>query len=160
MMGEGGEGGEGGDGGAKWCGIGAAPLDPGSQARLIPFLHPETTLTQVWGMTETSCTCCMTMWNAAEAYDAGKWGSVGAYRVKGRFWDSASLHSLPPIVTDVGFSGKMLPNMDAKLVDDDGNDISRDDTSGELCVRGPLVVKGYYKNPGTSFVYNPSPCHN
>lgn len=30
---------------------GAAPLDPGSQARLIPFLHPETTLTQVWGMT-------------------------------------------------------------------------------------------------------------
>lgn len=59
------------------------------------------------------------MWNAPEAYEAGRWGSVG----------------------------KMLPNMDAKLVDDDGKDISGDNVSGELCVRGPLIVKGYYKNP-------------
>ena len=46
-----------------------------------------------------------------------------------------------------GSLGKMLPNMDAKVVDDEGNDISADDVRGELCVRGPLVVKGYYKNP-------------
>lgn len=40
-----------------------------------------------------------------------------------------------------GSVGKMLPNMDAKLVDDEGNDISADDVQGELCVRGPLIVK-------------------
>lgn len=46
-----------------------------------------------------------------------------------------------------GSVGKMLPNMDAKLCDDDGNDISADDVRGELCVRGPLVCQGYYLNP-------------
>lgn len=94
---------------------GAAPLDPGSQARLKKFLRDDTTLTQVWGMTETSCTCSMTPWT--EGHETT--GSVG----------------------------KMLPNTDAKLVDDDGKDVSEDGVQGELCVRGPLVVKGYYKNP-------------
>ncbi|XPS70580.1 hypothetical protein M3J09_002791 [Ascochyta lentis] len=45
-----------------------------------------------------------------------------------------------------GSVGRFLPNMDAKLVDDDGRDITDFDTGGELCVRGPLVVKGYYNN--------------
>lgn len=58
------------------------------------------------------------MWDDPEAHEAGYWGSVG----------------------------KMLPNMDAKLVDDEGRDISADNVQGELCVRGPLVVRGYYKN--------------
>ena len=46
-----------------------------------------------------------------------------------------------------GSVGRMLPNMDSKLVDEDGKDITADDTRGELCVRGPLVVNGYYRNP-------------
>jgi long-subunit acyl-CoA synthetase (AMP-forming) len=37
--------------------------------------------------------------------------------------------------------------MDAKLVDDEGNDITDYDVRGELCARGPLIVKGYYNNP-------------
>lgn len=36
---------------------GAAPLDAGSQAQLKTLLAETTNLTQVWGMTETSCTC-------------------------------------------------------------------------------------------------------
>jgi acyl-CoA synthetase (AMP-forming)/AMP-acid ligase II len=37
--------------------------------------------------------------------------------------------------------------MDAKLVDDEGNDITDYDVRGELCAKGPLIVKGYYNNP-------------
>jgi long-subunit acyl-CoA synthetase (AMP-forming) len=36
---------------------GAAPLDAASQARFKSLLAPNAPLTQVWGMTETSCTC-------------------------------------------------------------------------------------------------------
>jgi 4-coumarate--CoA ligase len=46
-----------------------------------------------------------------------------------------------------GSVGRFLPNHDAKLVDDEGNDITNFDISGELCVRGPLIVKGYFNNP-------------
>lgn len=45
-----------------------------------------------------------------------------------------------------GGVGKCLPNVDAKLVDDDGNDITAYDVRGELCVRGPIVVRSYYEN--------------
>lgn len=43
-----------------------------------------------------------------------------------------------------GSVGRFLPNMDSKLVDENGTDVTDFDIRGELCVRGPLVVKGYY----------------
>jgi 4-coumarate--CoA ligase len=46
-----------------------------------------------------------------------------------------------------GSVGRFLPNHDAKLVDDEGRDITDFDVAGELCVRGPLIVKGYFNNP-------------
>jgi 4-coumarate--CoA ligase len=94
---------------------GAAPLDAGSQERFRQLLADDAPLTQVWGMTETSCTCS----SLPHEYGNETTGSVG----------------------------KMLPNMDVKLCDDDGNDITADDVRGELCVRGPLVFQGYYLNP-------------
>lgn len=45
-----------------------------------------------------------------------------------------------------GSSGRMLPNHDAKIVDDDGRDITAYDVVGELCVRGPSIVPRYYGN--------------
>jgi 4-coumarate--CoA ligase len=45
-----------------------------------------------------------------------------------------------------GSVGRFLPNHDAKLVDDEGRDITDFDVAGELCVRGPLIVKGYFNN--------------
>jgi acyl-CoA synthetase (AMP-forming)/AMP-acid ligase II len=45
-----------------------------------------------------------------------------------------------------GSSGRMLPNHDAKIVDDDGQDVTAFDVVGELCVRGPSIVPRYYGN--------------
>ena len=46
-----------------------------------------------------------------------------------------------------GSVGRSLPDMDMKLVDEEGRDITDYDIRGELCARGPLIVKGYYNNP-------------
>ena len=46
-----------------------------------------------------------------------------------------------------GSVGRPLPNLDLKLVDDDGKDISAYGVRGELCVRGPTIVRGYFENP-------------
>ncbi|KAF2165801.1 hypothetical protein M409DRAFT_67128 [Zasmidium cellare ATCC 36951] len=93
---------------------GAAPVDKWSQSKLKALMAPDAPLTQVWGMTETSCTCSMSRY---------------------------------PLDDATGSVGNMLPNMDSKLVDEDGNDISGYDRRGELCVRGPLVCQGYFDNP-------------
>lgn len=93
---------------------GAAPVDKWSQSKLKTLMAPNAPLTQVWGMTETSCTCSMSRY---------------------------------PLDETTGSVGNMLPNMDSKLVDEDGNDISGFDRRGELCIRGPLVCQGYFENP-------------
>lgn len=52
-----------------------------------------------------------------------------------------------PLDDTSGSIGHFLPNCDAKLIDDDGKDITGFDVRGELCVRGPIVVAGYFENP-------------
>ncbi|KAJ5897209.1 hypothetical protein N7504_007497 [Penicillium tannophilum] len=48
---------------------------------------------------------------------------------------------------DTGSVGRLIPNLEAKLIDDDGNNISAYGVRGELCVRGSTVTPGYFKNP-------------
>ncbi|CAI7594395.1 unnamed protein product [Penicillium glandicola] len=48
---------------------------------------------------------------------------------------------------DTGSVGRLIPNLEAKLVDEDGKNISAFDVRGELCVRGPTVTPGYFNNP-------------
>ena len=44
--------------------------------------------------------------------------------------------------------GPVVPTLEAKLVDEDGNDLpSGPDTVGILCVRGAVVIKGYLNRP-------------
>ncbi|KAF1841669.1 AMP-binding enzyme [Cucurbitaria berberidis CBS 394.84] len=44
---------------------------------------------------------------------------------------------------DTGSVGRFLPNIDVKILDDEGNEITTLDQPGELAIRGPTVTKGY-----------------
>ncbi|MGE4407154.1 long-chain-fatty-acid--CoA ligase FadD1 [Pseudomonas sp.] len=46
----------------------------------------------------------------------------------------------------IGTIGIPLPSTDCKVIDDDGNDLPIG-SIGELCVRGPQVMKGYWQRP-------------
>lgn len=46
---------------------------------------------------------------------------------------------------DTGSVGPLVPNMLARLVDDDGRDVELG-RSGEILIKGPVVCKGYYQN--------------
>jgi acyl-CoA synthetase (AMP-forming)/AMP-acid ligase II len=42
--------------------------------------------------------------------------------------------------------GRPLPGMELRILDDNGHVVT-DDTVGELCARGPNVMRGYFRNP-------------
>jgi long-chain acyl-CoA synthetase len=45
-------------------------------------------------------------------------------------------------------AGPIVPTLDAKLVDEEGNDLEPGpDVIGQLCVRGAVVIKGYLNRP-------------
>lgn len=46
----------------------------------------------------------------------------------------------------IGSVGKMLPNISAKFLDPDGNEVPVGQT-GELCMKGPNVFRGYLNQP-------------
>lgn len=46
-----------------------------------------------------------------------------------------------------GSVGRLCPNLDVKLVDEQGKDTTAYDVRGEMCIRGPTVIKGYLDNP-------------
>jgi long-subunit acyl-CoA synthetase (AMP-forming) len=46
-----------------------------------------------------------------------------------------------------GSSGRPIANLDVKWVNDKGQDITAYDTRGEICLRGPVVIPGYFENP-------------
>ena len=44
--------------------------------------------------------------------------------------------------------GRIVPTCDAKLIDENGDDLEwGPEVTGELCVRGPIVIKGYLNRP-------------
>lgn len=99
---------------------GAAPCSADIQRRFSSLLGEEATFTQVWGMTETSGFAAMVPADIARRTAKGEidtWGSVGRH----------------------------LPNLYIKLIDEEGNDVTHT-RKGELCVKGPTIIKGYFEN--------------
>ncbi|RKP08854.1 hypothetical protein THASP1DRAFT_15061 [Thamnocephalis sphaerospora] len=45
-----------------------------------------------------------------------------------------------------GSSGQLLPNITAKVIDEEGNEVAPGE-AGEMCVRGPNIMKGYLNKP-------------
>nr|WP_315597936.1 AMP-binding protein [uncultured Cupriavidus sp.] len=45
-----------------------------------------------------------------------------------------------------GTAGLPLPSTDVRLIDDDGRDMAAGE-AGEICVKGPQVMQGYWRNP-------------
>jgi long-chain acyl-CoA synthetase len=61
---------------------------------------------------------------------------------------SPTLHYMPLHLASehIGSVGPLCPHVEARLVDIDGNDVP-EGQPGELWVRGPNIMKGYWKNP-------------
>ena len=49
-----------------------------------------------------------------------------------------------------GSAGKPLPTAEIKIVSPDTREEAGDTEEGEIVIRGPMVMKGYYKNPGVT----------
>ena len=52
----------------------------------------------------------------------------------------------PAEAVQLGTVGKAVPGTDVKVIDENGNELPNN-TPGELCVRGPQVMKGYWERP-------------
>ena len=48
---------------------------------------------------------------------------------------------------DTGSVGRLIPNVEVKLIDAEGNDIRGYDIRGEMIIRGPTITSGYFDNP-------------
>lgn len=53
---------------------------------------------------------------------------------------------IPGFDTPSGSVGRLIRNMEVKLVDEDGKEVSKPHTPGEIYVRGPMVALGYWRN--------------
>lgn len=81
---------------------------------------------------------------AAEALFAGDARIVQVYGMTECGWICTFLY---PEHDDSGSVGRLLPGFQAALLDDDDNPIHDGETRGELCVKGPMMMKAYLDNP-------------
>ncbi|KKZ68531.1 hypothetical protein EMCG_05815 [[Emmonsia] crescens] len=51
---------------------------------------------------------------------------------------------------DTGSVGRPVASLEMRLIDNDGKNISAYGVRGEICVRGPTVIKGYFENPAAN----------
>ncbi|GAB3663928.1 long-chain-fatty-acid--CoA ligase FadD [Echinicola sediminis] len=87
---------------------------------------------------------------AVQQYVAEKWEKVtGVPLAEGYgLTETSPVASCNPIdgTERIGTIGLPLPNTEVKVIDDDGNELPHGE-KGELCIKGPQVMRGYWKRP-------------
>jgi len=87
---------------------------------------------------------------AVQKYVAEKWEQVtGTPLAEGYgLTETSPVACCNPIdgTQRIGTIGLPLPNTEVKIIDDDGNELPVGE-KGELCIKGPQVMKGYWKRP-------------
>ena len=111
-----------------------SPVALSTQEAFRNYLPSNTPVTQVYGMTEMTGYCCALMWPEDDHTN-----SVGNLlpNLSVRYV-CYSLHSVYTILTSMG---------PLRLVDDRGKVIADYNTSGEFCLKGPSITRGYFRNP-------------
>ncbi|KIW78010.1 hypothetical protein Z517_07843 [Fonsecaea pedrosoi CBS 271.37] len=99
---------------------GAAPCSPEVLKRFQSLLAKGATMSQIWGMTETTSVATTVPSDLLSAAAAGQ-------------------------IDVAGTVGTALPTLTLKLVDEQGEDVSNGGR-GQLCVKGPTVTQGYFEN--------------
>jgi long-chain acyl-CoA synthetase len=98
--------------------FGASPMPEATLRRAIEF-WPDIKLVHGWGMTEIS-----------------PLGTLLPHHLRD-----------PRIAGDrLRSCGQAPPNCEVRILDEDDNEVPRG-TIGELCIRGPIVMQGYWKKP-------------
>jgi long-chain acyl-CoA synthetase len=102
--------------------FGAAPMPDGLLRRALTIM-PQVKFQQAWGMTELSpiATTMDFRFSVLDGPNAGKLRSCG----------------------------QAVPSVELRIVDPDGNEVPRG-TVGEVVVRGPTVMQGYWNQPETT----------
>lgn len=86
---------------------------------------------------------------ALQAATAAEWEKVTGCRVSEGFGMTETSPVVcvnPPYAIQIGTIGIPLPGTDIKIINDEGNEQPIGE-SGELCVKGPQVMKGYWERP-------------
>ena len=83
---------------------------------------------------------------------AEKWEKItGCALIEGYgMTESAPVATINPLVDGARFSGSIglpIPSTEIGIQDDDGKPLAMGEV-GEICIRGPQVMKGYWQNPG------------
>jgi long-chain acyl-CoA synthetase len=74
---------------------------------------------------------------------------VPMYQGYGLSEASPVISSNTPDIHKIGTSGKLVNDLDIRILDDDGQDCP-EGSKGEIVVKGENVMKGYWKNPATT----------
>jgi long-chain acyl-CoA synthetase len=94
-------------------------------------------------------------WGGFTGMDIVQWkGMTGNMIIEGYGSLEAPVSLINPILLD-RFNAKIglpLPSVEIKICDDDGNELPID-TPGNLWIRGPHVMKGYWRNPELTNAY-------
>jgi long-chain acyl-CoA synthetase len=71
-------------------------------------------------------------------------GAMALQKAVKENWNKATGTNVIDGTDRVGTIGLPVPETEVKIIDESGNDITEKNESGELCVRGPQVMLGYY----------------